>query len=1195
MGVQVISGGEGSLEFSAILSTDQFEKGTDKLLSELEQVRKKMTDLSKSITLNPQIDVTQVKSQIAEVEKALSKMTASGLDTGRIYHNIEEIKAKLAGIKPLTIPANVDTSKAIQSIETLRAKLLLKQQSLIETTDITKAAALNKEITGLQTQIAKIANAGKTGFDDLGNALGKAEGAVAKTAKSTNVLSKGFGFIRQAAYLIPGIGIAGIFNVIGEAVVALISSLTKGAAAFDAVKAKVATLGKALESTEYTNAIKNVNELRINIELAKDGFLDKTKVLHQYNDTIGKTTGKVASLEEAEKQLGLNADAYIKMTLYKAAANLALEDAAKKSLEAEKTRLKNLDEFTKTREKANITLSTSGYVSETQLAANAAESARFAKKRKDDEIKINEDAANANINIAKNFQKKAAELSKGLKFDFFGGTEDPKKVKAARDHHEAINKLIAEQKTLLEQAAALERDSLQSGLIKEASTIDKINEKYDQLIKKATLYNKEVAKNPDKNLKDGVRTIDVSLIQSARAVEVRNEGFKQEAVLYIKNLDVQQKAFQQYEQAKKDISLDYANQTFGEQTKGFTSYLSYLKAETAKLGTKISLGIFNVGDAEKLKAIVKETLDAQVKQAEQDYQNIQTLLKDSASFGDKRNEIEEKFTKNFETLTKLRSKIAASEYDSRLKLLQEANEKELTELNNQIIRQSAIYKKLNTDIIGFSRSQIKTLIKSLQTDLANGFTVNGVGDKIALSPQMKKDLKAGIDQLKSFYKETSEIFGLSVDQLEEMARKAADVGSIFSTLANALGPLNSGLGKALSQISDMAGVAGSALSGISSFASGDYLAAAQSAANIIASVGKVLAEAKQSKIDSRKAVEDFYSMVQAGELETNLAYRERLRTQKDINGLKLKGIEDENKELSKQRAQSLADYNRIFAELQKQQYVSGESTKKGKGSLLFGLTGFFTGLGGKTTVEKQYADLLGMNFGQIEKLFNSGQLTDRAKELFQQLQKLKQEGIDIDQQLAELKKQQDELFTGATVDSITDSIIEGFKNGKRSAADFADTFQELMKTAVFNALKYKTLEPLLADFYAKFSAKASDIDGLTAVDIADLQALYDEIIKKTSTQFEQLAGITKLNFGSSGGTGNALAGGIKAITETTAQLLAGQFGGLRMTALDQLTVARQNLDISVKIERNTATALISLASMDTTLKDLKNFGIKVKP
>src|SRR5207244_307917 len=53
----------------------------------------------------------------------------------------------------------------------------------------------------------------------------------------------------------------------------------------------------------------------------------------------------VSSLEEAEKQLGLNADAYIKMTLYKAAANLALEDAAKKSLEAERIRLKNLQEF----------------------------------------------------------------------------------------------------------------------------------------------------------------------------------------------------------------------------------------------------------------------------------------------------------------------------------------------------------------------------------------------------------------------------------------------------------------------------------------------------------------------------------------------------------------------------------------------------------------------------------------------------------------------------------------------------------------------------------------------------------------------------------------------------------------------------------------------------------------------------------
>jgi hypothetical protein len=73
--------------------------------------------------------------------------------------------------------------------------------------------------------------------------------------------------------------------------------------------------------------------------------------------------------------------------------------------------------------------------------------------------------------------------------------------------------------------------------------------------------------------------------------------------------------------------------------------------------------------------------------------------------------------------------------------------------------------------------------------------------------------------------------------------------------------------------------------------------------------------------------------------------------------------------------------------------------------------------------------LAGKSFADLEKLFNSGQLSDKAKELFLQLQKLKQEGVDIDRMLEENKVKVQELFAGTTAQSLVDSIADGFNQG----------------------------------------------------------------------------------------------------------------------------------------------------------------------
>jgi len=191
---------------------------------------------------------------------------------------------------------------------------------------------------------------------------------------------------------------------------------------------------EAYEDSGVKEAIANVNELAINIDLAKNGFLSKEQVVKQYNDTIGKTTGLVSTLDEAEQGLVRNGDAYIKMTLYKAAANIALEEAAKKTLEAERSRAKKLTEFTNAFLDADLTQTRS----KEQYEAKQRNLKEQAKNRQKEEVKINQDAANANISIAKKFQQDAAKIAKDFNFNLFGDTEAGKAPKAKKTKEKEV-------------------------------------------------------------------------------------------------------------------------------------------------------------------------------------------------------------------------------------------------------------------------------------------------------------------------------------------------------------------------------------------------------------------------------------------------------------------------------------------------------------------------------------------------------------------------------------------------------------------------------------------------------------------------------------------------------------------------------------------------------------------------------------
>lgn len=81
------------------------------------------------------------------------------------------------------------------------------------------------------------------------------------------------------------------------------------------------------------DAQKQVNKVKDAFNDARLGIISKDDALKLYNDTLGKTIGGAKSINEAERILANNAEAYVKITGWKAQANAMLAISAQKSAE----------------------------------------------------------------------------------------------------------------------------------------------------------------------------------------------------------------------------------------------------------------------------------------------------------------------------------------------------------------------------------------------------------------------------------------------------------------------------------------------------------------------------------------------------------------------------------------------------------------------------------------------------------------------------------------------------------------------------------------------------------------------------------------------------------------------------------------------------------------------------------------------
>jgi hypothetical protein len=670
------------------------------------------------------------------------------------------------------------------------------------------------------------------------------------------------------------------------------------------------------------------------------------------------------------------------------------------------------------------------------------------------------------------------------------------------------------------------------------------------------------------------------------------QGSKEELALKLKNIDIDAK--EELLQAGKN--QDKINEINANAAKKKVELQKQYAIEAAETETNI-----RIAGIERQLALVREGSEEEL--------NLQKQLVDQKAALDI--EEKQKQIKNEKLLAAEIGKINAQTLRDKRKLEDEFIDSLLDKLSAQRSSQTQNANLSDNFIINdpssTNQQKAQSQLNILKREQADIFK------NIADAQNMIVNHRGNIDHLQKRLDDLNNQLGtvnnnialqglkLSVAKLQDIADISAKVEQGFNNMSQAASQLSPELSKAFAILGQMAGTIKNISTGLKDFNTAskkeggpDLVGEITSITSIVGAVTSAIGfvvglinKAKESKKEALAQIQEFNDRILQGEFAITEEYRQRQREQVTLNKLKLQGLKDETALLNQQKKAVQDKFNDILSQLQQQNAVIGETTKKSGGVF---------GIGAKTKVVEITQSLAGQTFDQLEALFNKGELTGKAKELFEMLQKLKQEGVDIDKQLQDLQEQSAEIFTGTTADSITDSIIDGFKNGLHSAADFASTFQDLMKEALFNSLKFQYLEGPLKDFFQKFAAASESDNTLTSGEIDNLKRLFNTIISNADKKFADLQQIAGLNLTSSSTVSqNAITGTFRQLSEDTGNQLLGQFNGQRLATLNLLEVQKTALANLNNIELNTANAVAELRAWRSDFVNYtQNIGIKMR-
>ncbi|MFY7830140.1 MAG: hypothetical protein ACOVQ4_23595 [Flectobacillus sp.] len=1209
------------LNIDFFLNSPEIKKETDQAKAQIlgigdaaEQASQKIDEnLNKPIgnpTANKGI-IESLKKQIAEARKIADEAT-NETTIELANAKIQSYEKQLQRLSVIGKQGWDDMGKQIaDAVEKPTGKIEKLQYLIQKYSDFVKKSDNQEQITKYngkiqeaQNEVERLSNIGKEGFDALGNKIEQSGGALGKLYSKLNLI----------ANIIPGLGIAGLLGLFLEPLMEYLSKLDIFKDKLTEVEITANGFAKALAGGgEYSKAVIQTEQLRLQFDLVRKGQYDSKAALEEYNKTIGTTTGQVKTLTEAEQALYKNGDAYVKMTLYKAAAQKILEESGQKAAEAAKKRAEDENES------LNWVQKFSKYVNEKTnnfFRPVVTDWSVIAKKRREEAAKQIEAEAEPLSQIALQLLKKADDEAKKM------GTVLGKVIEPPKQNE--LDKALNAAEALQRQVYEIQQEYTRKRLSKEEEEVQAVVDRFEKISKEVEKFNA----NPKNRIK-----VDGSALEQTKKAAIDDILFKQDTEKLKIELEKQKGLYSEYETFKKDFGETAAKERFAKELDTTKTYLELVQAEYNKLGTKSEL---SGAEKDRMTVLQKILQTAQLEQMKSNDAMLKSALEASKSYMDKLVEIE----RDYQQKRKILQENNALTKEREAQLDFEKN-KAIDSAKDEALQKLSVYKKLNEDIIQLTTKQVRTQIEvikdllkianipaelrqKLETQLQNlsgkvGVNVdqsyldelqkrykelvNAIGStddlgNSILSEEQRKRIIQAITEIKGKIKELDVngdgkvsfadklakrfeyLKGSSKEFLDGFSRDLPQAVGIFEQLGSAVGQFDQNLGAGIKSIGHMVNALGQAIEAKAKFNEGDILGGLTSATGVASFVFEVVASFQAVS----KSIEESYRQAIKGEQQYQDLLKQRALDNVRANQTTYNGILNEYKLRKQQLEDFQKEYKSIMEDLQDEVYVASTYVSK----LLFIPTGTY----------RVYESLAGKSFTELQQLLLQGKLDGRIKDLVERLVELEQKGYDTQKAMAELAQQMAEIFTGTTVDNLADSLLEMFKQGKTGVQDLADFFQQTMQNAALSIFKNKVLAESMDTFYKEFT-KATMDGGLDQSKIANLKLLFDSLVQGANSQFQAIQQITGLNLVTGAGAGSSSSNtsvGIiqRSITEQTASELVGlqrsQYDLLkRMLANgnDNLIAVRQSATYLLEIRDNTANTVTELKNTVTELKEIK--------
>lgn len=732
---------------------------------------------------------------------------------------------------------------------------------------------------------------------------------------------------------------------------------------------------------------------------------------------------------------------------------------------------------------------------------------------------------------------------------------DDKKTKKSES---ALKKRLA----FLDELQKAENDLTQSTLSGLDLELSKVNEVYNDRLKKA----KELGANQEA----------LNKIESLRVRETETVTYKADTEALKISLEQQKKDYEDFENFKKQVGVQKATEMYSDIIDVSKSYYDVLRDELASFGDRDDLT--NI-EKQRINELFKLLQDYSIDRLSKEKQDLQNLIKETATYQERISLIQETYAQKRKDLEKVTNEQIRNE---KLAILNQQEKDAILSVENEVYERQKIERDAIRNLTTYTKKELENRIKSteefliiagenlsenqrktLEGELSLLNAINGSTDLIIkqnallkekerITKAIKNNTSKDPEIAKKLNKELEDVNELIEGNKKDTISTAEGIQMAVqgaNMLASAFGGVNKELQMAVEAISNI----------VSALASGDMAGA------VMAVAGTII----------QGAIDVF------GKNDTSAINSERLRLQEEYNKMlrdqllieiQLNDAYQSRAEAIKEEQEALLENRKVIIDRMKEILNTFYELYKDFGG--FGSTNDFDFFvewqdSGLNEYFENGVELSDELLNKLIELNAKAPLQGQMKDLFDELIRLKEEFGSVNEAVKQLKKEDLNIITGTTAQSLADSIREGIASGKRSFSDFADDIEGFLRNAILAGMSAEIIEPqvqALQDLLAEIVK-----DGITEEERKRFEEAYAKIAEEAA-EYIDLINQAGINLGESPDFGAGAKDGIKRITESQADRLTGILTGMQVDVIE----SRKSLQLSNNLLSSSLDNLIAI-------------------